>query len=251
MFNYLAKKTDEKLGKRDVAEGSTQPLQSWDETMRAVTWEGKESVKVSDVPKPVISHPDDVIVKVTACTICSGSDSHLFGNAIPGIDKGFVMGHEACGTIHAVGASVTKFSLGDRVVIAFNIACGKCAFCQRGEFSGCDCTNDSKMNEEAYGGAHGAVFGYSRLLGSVPGSQAEFVRVPFGDVNCFPIPPTVPDHKALFLSDVLCTSLHAVDMGEVTEGDTVVIWGLGPIGLYAAKWAQLRGARRVRHRPGA
>jgi Zn-dependent alcohol dehydrogenase len=131
MFNYLAKKTDEKLGKRDVAEGSTQPLQSWDETMRAVTWEGKESVKVSDVLKPVISHPDDVIVKVTACTICSGSDSHLFGNAIPGIDKGFVMGHEACGTIHAVGASVTKFSLGDRVVIAFNIACGKCAFCQR------------------------------------------------------------------------------------------------------------------------
>jgi len=213
--------------------------------MKAVNYQGAFKVKVEDVPKPSIEHPDDVIVKVTACTICSGSDSHIYGNAIPGVDKGSILGHEACGVIHAVGANITKFGLGDRVVIAFNIACGKCAFCQRGEFSGCDTTNDSKMMEESYGGAHGAIFGYSRLLGNVPGSQAEFVRVPFGDVNCFPIPDSVPDSKALFLSDVLCTSLHAVDMGEVKEGDTVIIWGLGPIGLYAAKWAQLRGARRV------
>jgi len=131
------------------------------------------------------------------------------------------------------------------VVIAFNISCGQCAYCQRGEFSGCDLTNDSKLMEQGYGGAHSAIFGYSRLLGNVPGSQAEFVRVPIAEVNCFPIPDEVPDEKALFLSDVLCTALHAVDMGEVGSGDTVVIWGLGPIGLYAARWAQIKGAKRV------
>jgi threonine dehydrogenase-like Zn-dependent dehydrogenase len=245
IMNIATNKADDKVGKKRVLEGSTIPERSTTENMKALTWEGKKKVKVSMVGKPLITHPDDVIVKVTACCICSGSDSHMFGNDIPGIDPGFTLGHECCGIIDQMGENVTKFKTGDRVVVAFEIACGQCAYCHREEYSGCDTTNDSKLMEETFGHAHGAVFGYGRLLGSVPGSQAEFVRVPFGEVNCYPIPSDVPDEKALYISDVLSTSLHAVDMGEVKEGQTVVIWGLGPIGLNACKWARVKGATRV------
>jgi len=228
-----------------LAEGTTQPAQSSTETMRAVTYQGKKSVKVSEVPKPLITHPKDVIVKVTACTICSGSDSHIYCGEIQPTEKGSILGHEGCGVITEVGQDVKKFKVGDRVVIAFDIACGECEYCKRGEFTGCDMTNDSQEMKDMYGHAHCAIFGYSKLLGSVPGSQAQYVRVPIADVNCYPIPDDVPDEKALYLSDVLCTSLHAAEMGEVGPGDTVAIWGLGPIGLYTARWCQIKGATRI------
>lgn len=245
-MNAAAKLLDNYLGKNEVAEGSTQPNVSSNETMKAIVYASAKKTACVDKPKPVLTHPKDVIVKVTACSVCSGSDSHLYSGEIVTTDEGFILGHEACGVVAEAGTEVTQFKKGDRVVIAFDIACGECAYCQRGEFTGCDVTNDSRLFEEMYGGpAAGAIFGYSRLMGNIPGSQAEFVRVPFADVNCYAIPDDVPDEKALYVSDVLSTSLHATDMGEVGEGDSVVIWGLGPIGLYAAAWSKLKGARRV------
>lgn len=246
MANAAAKVMDDLLGKREVAEGSTQPAVSSDKTMKAIVWAGAKKVAYVDKPKPEITHAKDVIVQVTACSVCSGSDSHLYSGEVVTTDEGFILGHEACGVVAEAGAEVKQFKKGDRVVIAFDVACGDCAFCQRGEFSGCDRTNDSRLFEEMYGGrAAGAIFGYSRLMGNIPGSQAEFVRVPFADVNCYAIPDDVPDEKALYVSDVLSTALHATDLGEVGEGDSVVIWGLGPIGLYAAAWSKLKGAKRV------
>jgi threonine dehydrogenase-like Zn-dependent dehydrogenase len=245
LFQSSAKKTDEKLGKHPVKEGISETQHSQEEFMQAITWDGKQKVSMSSVGIPILSHPQDVIVKVTSCSICSGSDSHLFSGEVPGLDKGFVMGHEAMGIIHQKGSQVEKFNLGDRVVIAFDLACGDCDFCKRNEFSGCDATNSSRLTEKTYGQAHSAILGYGRMLGNVDGGQAEYIRVPIADVNCFKVPDDVPDKKALFLSDVLCTALHACDLGEVNEGDTAVIWGLGPIGLYTARWAQIKGAKRI------
>uniref|UniRef100_K3XAF5 Enoyl reductase (ER) domain-containing protein n=1 Tax=Globisporangium ultimum (strain ATCC 200006 / CBS 805.95 / DAOM BR144) TaxID=431595 RepID=K3XAF5_GLOUD len=246
MSNAAAKLVDNYLGKREVAEASTQPEGSKTETMKALVWQGSKRVACVDKPKPEITHEKDVIVKVTACSVCSGSDSHLYSGEVVTMDDGFIMGHEACGVVESVGPDVKNFKKGDRVVIAFDVACGECAFCARQEYSGCDRTNDSRLFEEMYGGRPAsAIFGYSRLMGNMPGSQAEYVRVPFADVNCYAIPDDVPDEKALFVSDVLSTSLHATELGEVGEGDTVVIWGLGPIGLYAEAWSKLKGAKRV------
>ncbi|EFJ33470.1 hypothetical protein SELMODRAFT_266960 [Selaginella moellendorffii] len=246
MMNAAAQALDEKVGKVPVAQGSTRPATSDTEVMRAITWQGKKTISLDKVPKPVITHPKDVIVKVTACTICSGSDSHVYAGEVPDTSKGQIMGHEGCGVVSEVGEAVTKFKAGDRVVIAFDIACGECDYCKRGEFTGCDTTNDSKLSEFVYGHRHSGIFGYGNLLGGVPGSQAEFVRVPFADVNCYKIPDEVPDEKALYLSDVLCTSYHAVMLaGGVKAGETVAIWGLGPIGLCAARWCQIMGASKV------
>jgi threonine dehydrogenase-like Zn-dependent dehydrogenase len=246
LSNAAAKVADEMLGKRQVAQHSTQPDVSSCETMKAIVWKSAKQVACELKPVPRVTHPKDVVVRVTQCTVCSGSDSHIYSGEIATTDEGLILGHEACGVVHQVGPEVTKFKQGDRVVIAFDIACGECARCQRQEFTGCDRTNDSRLFEEMYGGpAAAAIYGYSRLMGNVPGSQAEFVRVPFAEVNCYPIPDSVPDEKALFVSDVLSTALHAVEMGCVREGDSVAIWGLGPIGLYAAAWAKIKGAGRV------
>lgn len=241
----MTKAIDETLGKMPVAHDQPRPRYSDTETMRAVVWQGKRKVAVSTVPKPLVTHEADAIVRVTACTICSGSDGHIFAGEIPGIEKGQIMGHEAMGIIESTGAAVKKFKTGDRVVIAFDIACGSCEHCQKQQYTGCEATNDSKLADEFYGHAPAGLFGYGSLLGNHDGSQAEFVRVPFADVNCCRVPAEVPDEKALLISDVVCTSLHAVEMGEVKEGDTVAIWGLGPIGLCTARWCQIRGARRI------
>lgn len=135
--------------------------------------------------------------------------------------------------------------LGTRVVVAFGIACGKCAFCKREEYTGCATTNPSRLAEKMFGHALCGVYGYGHLVGGYSGGQAEYVRVPFADVNCLPIPDDVPDEKALYLSDVICTSFHACELGTVKEGDTVGVWGLGPIGLSVIRWCQILGARQI------
>ncbi|EEB08891.2 glutathione-dependent formaldehyde dehydrogenase [Schizosaccharomyces japonicus yFS275] len=243
--NKITNVLSDRLGKHPVAEGSTQPYVHSDELMSAVTWQGPKSVAVEKVPKPTITHENDVIVKITACSICSGSDSHIFSGEINPTKKGSIMGHEGCGVIVERGPAVKNLYVGDRVVIAFDIACGQCPYCKRQEFVACDATNDSKLMDKMYGAHHCAIFGYSDMMGNVPGTQAEYVRVPFADVNCYKIPANLPDRKALYASDVLCTSLHAVDMAEINKNDTLAIWGLGPIGLLAARWAQIRGARSI------
>jgi threonine dehydrogenase-like Zn-dependent dehydrogenase len=203
--------------------------------MRAVTFEGLGKMEYKIVSKPNIIDTTDVIIRMTACTLCCKCDLHAYvGDIVP--QRGTIMGHEAMGIVEDKGCEVRDFSIGDRVVVANCIACGMCDACKRQEYLGCRVTNGQLLAESGklcFDGNQGS------------GSQAEYIRVPFADVNCFKVPDDVPDEKALYLSDVACTSLHAVEMGEVKEGDTVVIWGLGPIGLCAAKWCKLRGARRV------
>ncbi len=245
-MNQLAKAVDNQMGKVPVVQGKGPADRSvTGETMKAITWHGKEDVRVSIVPKPVLTDPKDVILKVTATTVCSGSDGHVYAGEIPDMDKGFTIGHECMGVVDQIGDQVTKFSVGQRVVVAFDVACGECSFCKREEFSACLRTNDDKLARDFYGGHPSALFGYGRLMGSVDGSQAQYVRVPIADVNCFALPDDVPDEKALYMSDVLCTSLHANRLGEVKENSTVAIWGAGPIGLCSARWAQILGARRI------
>jgi len=169
----------------------------------------------------------------------------MYAGEMPCMDKGLIIGHESMGIVESVGEKVKKLKQGDRVVVAFDIACGECDFCKREEYTGCSATNDSKLAENFFGHRSAAIFGYGRMLGALDGSQAEFIRVPYGDVNCFKIPDDVPDEKALYMSDVACTSLHATEIGKVKEGDTVIIFGLGPVGLLAARWCQIKKAKRV------
>jgi len=149
------------------------------------------------------------------------------------------------GIVEDVGSAVTKFRKGQRVVAAFDIACGSCDYCKREEYTACDTTNPSKLVEEMYGHRPAALYGYSHLTGGVPGGQAEYVRVPFADVNLLSIPDDVPDDKALYLSDIIPTAYHGTELANVQVGSTVAIWGLGPIGLLAARWCQLRGAKKI------
>lgn len=158
---------------------------------------------------------------------------------------GDILGHEFMGIIEQIGDQVKQFRLGQRVVVAFNIACGFCDHCQREEYSVCDTTNPSKLQQKLYGQKTSALFGYSHLTGGVPGGQAEYVRVPFADMNCLLIPDDVPDNKALYLSDIIPTAYHGCVIGNVKKGSTVAIWGLGPIGLLEARWCQLLGAKRI------
>jgi len=212
--------------------------------MKALAWFGNADVRVVDAPVPAITEPDDVMVKVTGTTIC-GSDLHLYHGEILTMQKGDILGHEFMGVVDAVGPNVTNLHPGQRVVASFQIACGECEYCKKKLSSFCDRTNNSSLQKAMYGQRDAGFFGYSHFTGGFPGGQAEFVRVPKGNVNLLPIPDEVPDEKALYLSDILPTSYHAVYDTGVSEGDVVGIWGLGPIGLYAARWCQLKGASRV------
>jgi len=185
-----------------------------------------------------------VVLKITATTIC-GSDLHLYSNAMLDMHEGDILGHEFMGIIEDVGSEVKTLSKGQRVVVAFDIACGQCEYCQREEYTACDTTNPSNLMESMYGHRTSALYGYSHLTGGVPGGQAEYVRVPFADVNCLPIPDDVPDEKALYLSDVIPTAFHGTQLGNVKEGSKVAIWGLGPIGLMIARWCQILKAGRI------
>ncbi|EJF67031.1 GroES-like protein [Dichomitus squalens LYAD-421 SS1] len=213
-------------------------------TMKALAWFGTRDVRLIDAPIPDITEPDDVILKVTGTTIC-GSDLHLFNGEIAALQKGDILGHEFMGVVDKIGPNVTNLKVGQRVVSSFQIACGECDYCKKKLSSFCDRTNHSTLQNAMYGHRDAGFFGYSHFTGGFPGGQAEYVRVPKGNVNLLPIPDEVSDERALYLSDVLCTAYHCVMDTGVQEGDTVGVWGLGPIGLCASKFSQLKGAKSV------
>jgi threonine dehydrogenase-like Zn-dependent dehydrogenase len=215
--------------------------------MKALEWQGKEEVQIADRHSPMITDQKDAIIRITSTTIC-GSDLHMYFDALPfpgALQKGDIIGHEGMGVVEEVGSEVRNIRVGDRVVISAPIACGDCDYCKRGEFSSCDCTNPSSAMESSYGQRTAALFGYSHLCGGVAGCQAEFVRTPFADVNLLKVPENLSDEKLLVLSDILCTGWHANEKAQVGQGDTVVIWGCGPVGLMSAYLAKFRGAKRV------
>jgi len=213
--------------------------------MKAVCWEGKHSVKVENVPDPRIEKPRDAIIKVALSAIC-GSDIHLYNGMIPTMEKGDILGHEFAGEIVALGTEVKNLKIGDRVVVPFPIACGKCFFCQEGLWSLCDVSNpNAEMAEKVYGHPTAGIFGYSHLTGGYPGGQAEFVRVPFADVGPLIIPENVTYEEALFLGDILPTGYMAAENCRIKPGHTVAVWGCGPVGLFAIRSAYLLGAERV------
>ena len=202
--------------------------------MRAVTWQGRMDMQVTEVPDPAIQDPTDVIVKVTSTGLC-GSDLHLYDPLTPFMTKGDVVGHEAMGNIIEVGPAVSTLAVGDRVVVPFNISCGTCWMCGQGLHSQCETT----QNREHGTGA--SLFGYSKLYGQVPGGQAEMLRVPFGDQLPIKVPDGPPDDRFLFLSDVLPTAWQAVEYAALEPGASLLVVGAGPIGDMAARIALLRG----------
>ncbi|KAG8530112.1 uncharacterized protein KY384_005594 [Bacidia gigantensis] len=214
------------------------------ETMQALCWMGKNDVQVLETPKPAVIEDRDVILKVTGSTIC-GSDLHLFHGAVVQLQKGDILGHEFCGKVDKMGSAVKGFKEGDRVVASFQIACGECMYCKKKLSSQCERTNANTMENAMYGGRTAGMFGYSHFTGGFAGGQAEYVRVPFGDVNLLKLPDDVPDEKGLYLSDVLATSWNCVVDTGVKEGDVVAIWGAGPIGMMAAEMSFTNGAKRV------
>jgi threonine dehydrogenase-like Zn-dependent dehydrogenase len=213
--------------------------------MKALCWFGKKDVRVLDVPDPKILNPHDAIIKVTTTAIC-GSDLHLYDGCVPTMEKGDILGHEFMGEVVELGPQVTNLKVGDRVVVPFTIACGKCFFCRKQLWSACDNTNpNSGLVEKLYGFSASGLFGYSHMLGGYAGGQAEYVRVPFADVGPVRIPDGLPDEKVLFLSDVFPTGYMAAENCNIQPGDTVAVWGCGPVGQFAIKSAYLLGAERV------
>ncbi|KAF3914513.1 hypothetical protein AA313_de0208040 [Arthrobotrys entomopaga] len=214
------------------------------EKMLACVWEGKNKVKVVETAKPGIINDEDAIVKVTGTTIC-GSDLHLYHGAVIEMQSGDILGHEYMGVVEKVGPKVTKVKVGDRVVASFQISCGSCRFCTQKLSSQCERTNNSSVANAMYGHRTAGVLGYSHFAGGYAGGQAEFVRAPFADTNLLVLPDGITDERALFLSDVLPTSYNCVEDTHVYGGETVGVWGMGPVGLFTAKWALLKGAKRV------
>jgi threonine dehydrogenase-like Zn-dependent dehydrogenase len=214
--------------------------------MRALTWHGRHDVRVETMPDPEIINPRDAIIKVTSTAIC-GSDLHLYDAVIPGLLPGDILGHEFMGEVVEVGTRST-LKKGQRVVVPFVIACGKCFFCEKHQFSACDNSNPVEkqdISEALYGHAMSGLFGYTHLTGGYPGGQAEYVRVPFSDVGPIVVPDHLEDDKVLFLSDILPTGWMAADNADIEEGDTVAVWGAGPVGLFAVQSALVMGAGKV------
>ena len=213
--------------------------------MRAVCFHGKEDVRVDTVPDPKIMNPRDAIVKVTSTAIC-GSDLHLYGGFIPTMQSGDVLGHEFMGEVVEVGKDNTRLKPGDRVVVPFTIACGSCYFCHQQQWSLCDNSNPNAwVAEKLYGYSGSGLFGYSHMYGGYAGGQAEYVRVPFADVGPIKVPDSLSDDQVLFLSDVFPTGYMAAENCDIKPGDTVAVWGCGPVGQFAIKSAYMLGAERV------
>ncbi len=213
--------------------------------MKAVVWKGNTDVRVEDVPEPKILNARDAIVKITLTAIC-GSDLHLYNGWIPAMESGDILGHEFMGEIVEVGKDVKNLKKGDRVVVPFDISCGGCFFCQHKLFSLCDNSNpNASALDKLYGYSGAGLFGYSHLYGGYAGGQAQYARVPFADVGPLCIPEGLPDEKVLFLSDIFPTAYQAAEQCDIQPGDTVAVWGCGPVGQLAICSAFLLGAERV------
>lgn len=213
--------------------------------MKAACWNGKTDVVVREVPDPRILNPRDAILRVSSTAIC-GSDLHLYGGFVPSMEKGDVLGHEFMGEVVEVGPGVSSLSKGDRVVVPFAIACGDCFFCERELWSLCDNSNpNSAALEKLNGRTTAGLFGYSHLYGGYSGGQAQYVRVPFADVGPMKVPDELDDEKVLFLTDIFPTGYMAAENCDIQPGDTVAVFGAGPVGQFAIRSAFLLGAERV------
>lgn len=213
--------------------------------MKAVCWYGIRDVRVLDVPEPRILNPRDAIVEVTSTTIC-GSDLHIYDGYVPTMRQGDILGHEFMGRIVEIGSEVTNLRVGDRVVVPFTISCGECFYCQHGMWSLCDNSNPNAwMAEKVFGYTPAGIYGYSHLMGGYAGGQAEYARVPFADVGPLRIPDGLTDEQVLLISDVFATGYMAAESCNIQPGDTVAVWGCGPVGQMAIRSAAHLGAARV------
>jgi threonine dehydrogenase-like Zn-dependent dehydrogenase len=213
--------------------------------MKALCWHGKEDVRVDTVPDPTILDPHDAIIKITSTAIC-GSDLHLYDGFMPTMEAGDILGHEPMGEVVEVGSAIKNLKIGDRVVVPFTISCGTCFFCSKGLFSMCDTTNpNAEVARKAMGQSPAGLLGFSHMLGGYPGGQAQYLRVPHADVGPIKIPAELPDDKVLFLSDIFPTGYMAAENAEIQSGETVAIWGCGPVAQFAIQSAWMLGAGRV------
>jgi threonine dehydrogenase-like Zn-dependent dehydrogenase len=213
--------------------------------MKALCWYGTNDVRVSRVPDPKILNPRDAIIRVTLTAIC-GSDLHLYNGFIPTMRRGDILGHEFMGQVVEVGREVTNLKAGDRVVVPFTISCGRCFFCERDLWSLCDNSNPNAwMAEKLYGYSPAGLFGYSHMLGGYAGGQAEYVRVPYADSGPIRVSDHLSDEQVLFLSDIFPTGYMAAENCNIRPGDTVAVWGCGPVGQFSIKSAWMLGAGRV------
>ena len=213
--------------------------------MKALCWHGANDVRVDNVPDPTIINPRDAIVKITSTAIC-GSDLHLYNGFIPTMQSGDILGHEFMGEVVELGSEVKNLKKGDRVVIPFTISCGSCFFCNRDLWSLCDNSNpNAGLAEKMFGHSPAGLFGYSHLTGGYAGGQAEYARVPFADVGPLKIPDGLSDEQVLFLTDIFPTGYMAAENCDIQPGDTVAVWGCGPVGQFAIRSAFMLGADRV------
>jgi threonine dehydrogenase-like Zn-dependent dehydrogenase len=214
--------------------------------MKALRWHGKADIRCEEVPDPKIEEPRDAIIKVTSCAIC-GSDLHLYGHFMPGMQKGDIVGHEFMGEVVDVGSEARgKLKVGERIVVPFTIICGQCDQCRRGNFSVCETTNRNRhLAATAFGHTTAGLFGYTHLTGGYPGGQAEYVRVPYADATHIKIPEGMTDEQALFLGDIFPTGWQGAVQCDIQPTDTVAIWGCGPVGQFAIRSALLLGAKQV------
>ena len=213
--------------------------------MKAVCWHGVHEVGVETVPDPHVINPRDAVIKVTSSAIC-GSDLHLYDGYIPTMYRGDILGHEFMGEVVEVGPGVQNLSVGDRVVVPFPISCGNCFFCERELYSLCENSNpNSHIAEKMWGHSPAGIYGYSHMLGGYAGGQAQYVRVPFADVGPVKVPDGLTDEQVLFLSDIFPTGYMAAENCDIQPGDTVAVWGCGPVGQFAIKSAFMLGAGRV------
>ena len=213
--------------------------------MKALCWHGTGDVRVDQVPDPKIEDPRDAIIRITASGIC-GSDLHLFDGFMPTMESGDILGHEPMGEVVEVGSDITNLKKGDRVVVPFVIACGSCFFCQKKLYSCCDTSNpNAEIARKAMGHSPAGLFGFSHMLGGFSGGQAEYLRVPFADVGPLKIESDLPDEMVVFLSDIFPTGYMAAENCGIEPGDTVAVWGCGPVAQFAIKSAWMLGAARV------
>ncbi|MCJ2027802.1 zinc-dependent alcohol dehydrogenase [Methylobacterium sp. J-067] len=213
--------------------------------MKALCWHGKGDIRCDTVPDPRIEDPRDVIIKVSSCAIC-GSDLHLMDGLMPTMESGDILGHEFMGEVVETGSGHSKFRKGDRIVVPFNINCGECRQCKLGNWSVCERSNrNAQMAAAQFGYTTAGLFGYSHLTGGYAGGQAEYVRVPMADVGPMKVPDGMDDEAALFLTDILPTGWQGAEHCEIQGGETIAIWGAGPVGFFAIQSAKIMGAERI------